>query len=120
MFTSPMSSNGRGADHIENSLSIVEACLLSRCLAMGIHVTVLNSTYDDADDFFCKRCCYENIKDTSDFVKFPSRFFFFIVSVVARRWTKVHTVLHQVIQNKEKKSRNWFYTLSSTRITINF
>jgi hypothetical protein len=27
-------------DLIENSLSIVEACLLSHCLAMGIHVTV--------------------------------------------------------------------------------
>jgi hypothetical protein len=40
MFTAPFHSNGRGADRIENSLSIVEACLPSRFLAMGIHVTI--------------------------------------------------------------------------------
>jgi hypothetical protein len=27
VFTVPLHSNGRGADHIENSISIVEACL---------------------------------------------------------------------------------------------
>jgi hypothetical protein len=48
MFTAPLHSNGRGADHIENSLSIVDACLPrarlpSRCLAMGIHVTIFNT-----------------------------------------------------------------------------
>jgi predicted transporter len=42
VFTAPLHSNGRGADHIENSLSIVEACLPSCCLAMGIHVTILS------------------------------------------------------------------------------
>jgi hypothetical protein len=41
VFTAPWHISGRGADHIQNSLSVVEACLPSRCLAMGIHVTVL-------------------------------------------------------------------------------
>jgi hypothetical protein len=33
VFTEPLHSNGRGADPIENSLSIVEVSLPSRCLA---------------------------------------------------------------------------------------
>jgi hypothetical protein len=45
VFTAPLHSNGRGADHIENNLSIFEAftagtCLPSRCLAMSTHVTI--------------------------------------------------------------------------------
>jgi hypothetical protein len=40
VFTAPLHSNGRGANHIENSLSTVETCLPRRCLAMGIHVTI--------------------------------------------------------------------------------
>jgi hypothetical protein len=39
VFTAPLHSNGRGADHVGNSTSVVEACLPSRCLAMGMHVT---------------------------------------------------------------------------------
>jgi hypothetical protein len=27
VFTAPLRSNGRGADHIENNLSLVKACL---------------------------------------------------------------------------------------------
>jgi hypothetical protein len=40
VFTAPLHSNGHGVDHIENSLSIVETFLLSRCLAMGLRVTI--------------------------------------------------------------------------------
>jgi hypothetical protein len=40
MFIKPLHSNGHGADHIENSLSIVEACLPSRCLAIDIYIYV--------------------------------------------------------------------------------
>jgi hypothetical protein len=32
VFTEPLHSNGRGTDHIENSLSVVD-CLPSRCFA---------------------------------------------------------------------------------------
>jgi hypothetical protein len=43
VFATPLGSNGRGADHIENSLFIVEAftavtCLPSRCLAIGLYI----------------------------------------------------------------------------------
>jgi hypothetical protein len=38
VFTAPLHSNGCGANQIEKSPSIVEECLLSRCLAMGIYV----------------------------------------------------------------------------------
>jgi hypothetical protein len=44
VFTAPLHSSGRGTDHIENSLSVVEACLPSRCLAIGIHVTKVCQT----------------------------------------------------------------------------
>jgi hypothetical protein len=33
VFTEPLHSNGRDADPIENSLSVVEVCLPSRTLA---------------------------------------------------------------------------------------
>jgi hypothetical protein len=45
VFTAPMYNNGRGADHIENKLYrwglfTAGMCLPSRCLAMGIYVTI--------------------------------------------------------------------------------
>jgi hypothetical protein len=45
VFTAPLHSNDRGADHIEDSLSIVEAFLPSRCLAVGIDVTIMPRLY---------------------------------------------------------------------------
>jgi hypothetical protein len=59
VFTAPLHSNGRGADQIENRLSFVEACLPSRCLAMGIHVTISYPLH----------LCVPNV---SFFVGFPS------------------------------------------------
>jgi hypothetical protein len=41
VFSAPLHSNGRDKDPIGNSLSVFEACLPSRCLAMGIHVTII-------------------------------------------------------------------------------
>jgi hypothetical protein len=45
VFTGPLHSNGCSTDHIENSLSTVQACIAGRCLPsrylrMGIYVTV--------------------------------------------------------------------------------
>jgi hypothetical protein len=53
VFTAPLHSNGRGADHVENSLSTVEVfaaatCLSSRYLAMGIHVTITMLLFSDS------------------------------------------------------------------------
>jgi hypothetical protein len=51
VFTAPLHSNGRGADHTANRLSYcpgffkADTCLLSRCLPMGIHVTISQNTY---------------------------------------------------------------------------
>jgi hypothetical protein len=40
VFTAQLHNNCRGADHIENSPSVVEACLPTSCLAMDIHITI--------------------------------------------------------------------------------
>jgi hypothetical protein len=49
VFTAPLHSNGRGADHIENNLSIIEACLPSPCLAMVMHVTIITQDVSSAN-----------------------------------------------------------------------
>jgi hypothetical protein len=43
VFTELLHNNCRGADPVENSLSVIEARLQSRCLAMGILVTIFFS-----------------------------------------------------------------------------
>jgi hypothetical protein len=55
IFTAPLHSNGHGMDHIENILSIARAftagmCLLSCCLAMGIHITIYRQSKNKKDN----------------------------------------------------------------------
>jgi hypothetical protein len=60
VFTAPLHRNGRGADHIENTLLLLLACMLralpsnglclqSHCLATGLYVTILYNTIIKTD-----------------------------------------------------------------------
>jgi hypothetical protein len=45
VFTAPLHCSSLDPDHIENSLSTVEAYLPSRCLVMCMHVTLVSHLY---------------------------------------------------------------------------